>query len=123
MRRRLLLSLGLLLLVGGLGLALVLWFTIERAGVTRANFERVKQEMSRADVEVLFGGTAQEVSPGGRNWSILGNGPPTVHPRTIYGGDGGAAVITFDRQGRVVSKEWYDSPESFLNRVRRWLRL
>jgi outer membrane protein assembly factor BamE (lipoprotein component of BamABCDE complex) len=89
-------------------------------GVTKANFYRIEDGMSLAQVEALLGPPDYN-SPSGRNWELLYNGKTHVgHTRRVWGGDDGGARIDFDEEGRVFSKTWVDNPESFLDRLRRW---
>jgi hypothetical protein len=124
-RRRLLITLVLLLAIGLAGLFLFL--RTLGPGITRANFDRIADGDNRAVVEELLGGPPRDQSPDGTNWSEQHNGKLAPgHTREIWGGDYGAAILVFDEQGRVAHKSWMDSPETLLDRLRRrlfWIRL
>lgn len=51
----------------GLGVMLAL---PPEPGVTRSNFGRVKVGMSKADVESIFGGPANDTAPNGKTWGM-----------------------------------------------------
>src|SRR5581483_10869205 len=104
--------------------ALVPWLLAQQPGVTKANFERIEEGMTRREVEALLGGPPCDDSPSGRNWSELHNGKLTLGwTREVWGGNHGAARLVFNEEGHVVHKHWSDSPEPLLERIRRWLRL
>jgi hypothetical protein len=109
-RRRLLLSLGLLILLALLGLALVVALIPEHPGVTLANFERIEQGMCLSDTIAILGPDVMlmttEVSTTGQ-----------------WRGDMGAIVIIFDDGGRVRHKLWTAYSKPILERLRSWLGL
>jgi len=39
----------------------------------------------------------------------------------VWGGNDGAAMIEFNERGRVSFKHWTDSPETWLQKLARWL--
>jgi hypothetical protein len=98
------------------GIALgVLAMLPARPGVTKANFERIKEGMTLAEVEALFGEPsfrfAEFEDSGIRNW---------VASNRIL------ASVLFDPNGRVVRKEWWAWPqpqENLVDKIHRWLRL
>ena len=84
-----------------------------RPGVTKANFDRIEEGMTRAQVEEFFG-----------------------RPGTVirHDGPGGKAAITWeadDRSGAsvgflndcVTGAIWNNSPETVPDKIRRWLHL
>jgi hypothetical protein len=94
-----------------------------RPGVTRANFERIQDGMTRAEVEKMLGGQGPD-SPllGPLDMNMKTSGPVTellwVHPdRTTF------VAVDFDGDNRVVRKYWEESPPTFLEKLKRLLRL
>lgn len=75
-----------------------------RPGVTKANFDRIEKGMTKAQVEEIFGGEGQKTE-WGRYWKS---------------DDGSGAFFQF-RDHCVVYGEWYDSHETILDKIRRWL--
>lgn len=49
----------------------------------------------------------------------MGNG----HTRAVYGGNHGAAMIEFDKDGRVAIKSWRTERETFYDKVRTYFGL
>jgi hypothetical protein len=103
-----------------------LWLVLRDGGVSKARFEQVTDRMGLAEVVAILGPPADE-SPSGRNWSEMHNGPLAPgHVRLVWGGDHGAGIIVFDEQRRARHLAWEDSPETFVQMVRRrlpWLPL
>lgn len=116
-RRRLLLIASLPLAVG---VALVVLAMLPpRPGVTRANFDRIKEGMQLEEVEEIFGG------PGHRLPIGAGGVHSSVSPYSWRSEDGATAVIWIEspRSAVLGSKEWTDSTESLVQKIRRWLHL
>jgi hypothetical protein len=65
-------------------------------GVTKENFDRIEVGMVRSDVEAIFGGPAYVRRPHDRFYAIEWDNDAS----------GEAAVINFEENGRVASKEW-----------------
>lgn len=105
-----LLTLGLLACLALTGFVAVPWLMQQPPGpgITQANFELIRNGMSRGEVEAILGG------------------PPTVSGST---GDGpflewrGPAGVVSVRcvDGVVDGARWYPGNETFLARCRRWL--
>ena len=53
---------------------LVLALLPARPAVTQANFDRLKEGMTRVEVEAIFGGPPKYKSSNGRDWSMLREG-------------------------------------------------
>jgi hypothetical protein len=70
-----------------------------RPGVTKTNFDRIKDGMTRREVKAIFGPSAE--------WSM------TMMRRDEYAIDenGGIAQITFDEKDRVVDRNWLEWPD------------
>ena len=116
MRKRLLLAAGTM--AGLVGVALVgVSMLPSGPGVTKANFDLIKDGMTSEEVEAVFGRPPnhRQVFPGEQ---IL----PTRSYDWWGRGDDALAEIVFD-DDRVIGKIWQPSPESLLDRIRRWLRL
>jgi hypothetical protein len=133
MRRRLLFSLGLLVLLGALGLSflVLLW---PRPGISKANFERLRMGMGLEEVVQLLGGPADDYTSTKTKDLLLLYSPShgvVIPPGAkIWEGDEGGDYefiwVVVDEQGRVQDKG-YDSirlrPVSVLERVRSWFGL
>ena len=102
-----------LLLIAAVPLAIVVVLGVlsvlpSRPGVTKANFERIEEGMTKAEVEGIFG---REGKMGGvKLWMFW------------EADDGSEAGIAFI-DDCVVSKRWHDSTETILDKIRRWLHL
>jgi hypothetical protein len=91
-------------------------------GVTKANFDRIEKEMTRAQVEAVFGGQGTKDLPFYPRFGkgLQGHwGTAVVYWETH---DGSFAIVEFV-DDCVTDKEWQDSDESFLAKIRRWLHL
>ena len=75
-------------------------------GVTKANFDRIQEGMTLGEVEAIFGREGQ-MTEWGRYWKA---------------DDGSGAFFQF-RDHCVVYREWYESTETILDKLRRWLHL
>lgn len=88
-------------------------------GVTKANFDRIKEGMDRTEVEEILGGKAHKIQPTHRAKGMPGPGVMVA----FWGADDGSGVwITF-MTGGVAGKSWTDSDEAFFQKFRRWLHL
>jgi len=121
---RLLMYAAVLVLFATGALALSAWLMPARPGVTRSNFERVQDGMTLAEVSAVLG-EPSDVSPGGRAWGALHDGPrPINYAKHVWGGDTGGVYVMFDEKGGASYREWQDPPtESSWRRLRRWLGL
>jgi hypothetical protein len=88
-RRRLLPAAVALAVIAG---AVIAWPRLPRPGVTRANYERIRGGMTRAEVEGIFGGPGEPSSSDQADGNRLWRGP------------GLAVLVWFDEQGRVIDK-------------------
>jgi hypothetical protein len=96
-KRTLLVALAALAVVGAAGVV-VLWPRADR--ITEANLERIKEGMSRAEVDAILGGPPGDyrtgpTEPGRRTVFTLG--PPPER----WLADAGVAYVSFDDAGRV----------------------
>jgi hypothetical protein len=93
-----------------------------RPGVTKANFDRIQEGMTRAEVEEIFGGPSSEdvVISTKDGKMIITFDQPRVKG---WGADDGLAVIEFDEKGKTKEKSWSGLPLSLFDRIRRWLHL
>ena len=113
-----------LLLIAAVPLAIavilgVLVMLTTRSTVTKANFERIQEGMTRAEVEEVFGEKGEQELPG------------IVAAYVWYADDGSWTAIDFV-DGCVVRKSWHDSADGFLRpareltffqKLRLWLHL
>jgi hypothetical protein len=72
-----------------------------RPGVTRANYFRVKAQMTRADINGLLGGPRDDVQWGDR----LPNGGHCEW----WSGPAGSIWLVYDERERIVWKEWKET--------------
>jgi hypothetical protein len=79
-------------------------------GVTKANFDRIQEGMTKAEVEGIFG----------REGIMLGIERPVMVLWETS--DGSRTCITF-KDNCVRDKNWNDSDETTLDKIRRWLHL
>ena len=88
-----------------------------RPGVTPADIARIENGMTRTEVERILGGSGTVYfdavdSPGGQLTEIRWGQP---HDETCVD-------VWFDRDNRVISKISHP-PDTFMQKLRRWLRL
>jgi hypothetical protein len=79
-----------------------------RPGVTKANFDRIEMGMTLAEVEEIFGREGE---------------PCPCPPWVIWEASGGSLVSIKFVDDCVLDKEWPDSKETILDKIRRWLHL
>ena len=81
-----------------------------RAGVTKANFDRIEDGMSKPEVVEILGEPSTD--------QLVGAGLAIGHTREVWTANEGfvGALIVFDEQVRVFQKDWVD--HTFLGRVR-----
>jgi hypothetical protein len=119
-RRRLLLGLGLLALLGlagGLFAFLYPW-----PGVTGANFERIQEGMTLAEVEKILGGPPHDRGPI-INEADLRNGPGPQSRDTIasWTANGITVFVKLDEQSLVKATARLGVEETLTDRLRRLL--
>jgi hypothetical protein len=77
-------------------------------GVTKANFDRVQEKMTAAEIEEIFG----------RKGIVRMRGEIELRS---WRGDDKSEVWVLLRSDRVTGKKWFDSPETLPDKLRRWL--
>ena len=87
-----------------------------RPGVTKRNFDRIEKGMTKAEVEEIFGKKADGVG------LTLDREQKEKTHRIWEASDGSGADIHFV-DDCVVETDWYDSDETLLAKLRRWLHL
>jgi len=100
-----------LLLIASLPVTIALTFGVlsilpPRPGVTRTNFDRIENGMTRAEAEEIFGEKAT-------GWG---------EPRLWIANDVSMASIDIT-DDCVKGKEWHQFNETILDKIRRWLHL
>jgi hypothetical protein len=115
-RRRLLLMLAGFPCLGALAWGIMAMLP-PQPGVTKANFNRIKEGMTLAEVEAIFSFANAKVT----------NDPDPVSSTlwgdTWFSDDRDIAVVVWFNNATVVGKEWHGPSETFLDRLRRWLHL
>jgi hypothetical protein len=109
-----------------------------RPGVTKANFDRIEKGMTRAEVEEIFGGKGttwetfwmrsdadihKEMTKAEMHEMFVREGKGWQRFIMRWGEDDGAQAGILIQNDCVVAKQWFDSNETFLDKVRRWLHL
>ena len=103
-----------ILLIAALPLAIVVTFGVlamlpPSPGVTKANFDRIQEGMTKAEVEEIFGGKGV---------------PLWTSRELLWASDDGSEVeVDFGVVGCVQTKIWVSSNETILDKIRRWLHL
>ena len=105
MRKRLLLAAGTMAGLVGVGLVVLTMFPWP--GVTKANFDRIEDGMSRAEVERLLGGKGESLTRATCWWAA----------------DDGSSIVIFFTNDVLRSKHWGPSQEDIPDKIRRWLHL
>ena len=82
-----------------------------RSGVTKANFDEIKNGMTVTEVEQILGDRASIKNQEGRG-----------RLDTWLNGDGSNASVWFSN-GIVVQKAWTESTETLLAKLCRWLHI
>ena len=115
MRRRMLLVVGAMAVIGCAALVVLLTLP-PRPGITQANYDRIELGMTWVEVEQRFGEK-------GRLTEWTRDGEEIRQARLMWEAEDGSccAVISIE-DDRVIAKSWW-ATESFLNKIRRWLRL
>jgi len=102
-------SLGLALLL----LAIRPWQ--DRPGITKANFDRIENGMTVANVEAILGESAWPYA------SAFTTGSGTTTFAEWHGRDGAIADVVFSNDV-VTGKAWTASTETIPDKIRRWLK-
>jgi hypothetical protein len=107
-----------LLLLASLPLTVLVIFGVlamlpPRPGVTKANFDRVKEGMTLAEVEEIFGRVRDLQGASPVEGTVLMFWQET---------DGSWARIEF-LDDRVSATVWGDSDQTIINKIRRWLHI
>ena len=128
-----------LLMIAAVPLAIVVTVSVlamlpPSPGVTKANFDRIQKGMTLAEAEEIFGEKGevtrddkaliaeilgQEFARDGKSLKVRGD---LKVCRTWGANDGSGAQIEFV-DDCVVDKQWIDTDETFLKKIRRWLHL
>ena len=87
--------------------------------VTRANFDRIENEMSKREVQAILGKNSRTMQTNDCG-IVIWTTERWMRP------DGGRAIIVFVRAGEresIEMKDWIDSTETVTEKIRRWLYL
>ena len=102
---RLLLIASLPLLIA---VALGVLATLPRSHVTKANFDRIQEGMTKAEVEQIFGEKGK--------WDAETD-------RLVWQADDGTWACVWFIDGCVTQTNWLNPNETLLEKIRRWLHL
>jgi hypothetical protein len=114
-KKRLCLIAGSLVIFAVAGLTISLMMTDNGPGVTKANFDRIKQGMTEEDVARILGRPADLSTP------VSSRLPQTIR-RAYWQGDGEKKVSVTFYDEAAMGRTW-DAPETFLETIQRWLHL
>jgi hypothetical protein len=122
-RRRFFLSVAVLAVVLAGGLAVLIF--LPRSPISQRNCDRIQLGMSEAEVESILGG------PQGNHQDRQVDINVPLPPRQglfmkVWIGNDGAALVYFDKANKVGHVHFapaLNRDDSFLGRIRRWLRL
>jgi hypothetical protein len=119
--RRLLLGAGAVVLLALAGL--LAWVACPRAGVTRANYERIREGMTRRQVEALLGGPADDLAERGQDLPLLLGPDEDALIGDLWAGEEATIIVAFGSDGRVARKQLVRAlpEESLRDRLRRLL--
>jgi hypothetical protein len=101
-----------------------------RPGISRANYNLIREGMTRAEVETVFGGPPGNYSQFPDReaglWAIDPDDPALGRPdfigREVWIAADLAVTVWFDERQRAVKKAARDNPRrSFADRLRAWL--
>jgi hypothetical protein len=128
MKKRLLLKLGLVALLGAGLFVAWLWWTEPTTGICRVSANRIKIGMTEEEVAALVGLPAgiyvtepSFMSPSSE--AALERLQISPHSFTrVWSGDSGEIVVEFDVSAHVCFVEFL-AVETFLDKPRRWLHL
>jgi hypothetical protein len=103
---------------------LLLW---PRTAITRENAAKIREGMTRAEVEAILGKTPVPRPTDKKIWHRTPNGAEMFVGDYWWEGDM-VVIVAFDDAGKVRETQTFEVPDSarrdtFLDRVRRWLGL
>src|SRR6516165_6941322 len=106
-RRKLLVVLAVLAVVVAAGVVVALWPSRER--ITQENFDRIREGMSRAEVEGILGSPGDYTTgplndPDGIEIPLSLLPPPSGVESAWWAADYGTVGVWFDEGGRVLMK-------------------
>jgi hypothetical protein len=105
-RWRLFLGVGLLAVIGA-GVVVGWWAAATPAGVNRISYLRIGQGMRHEQVEAILGGPPGNYRTDGIDRIFMEGGLHRIgYRRQFWYGDDGDALIEFDSDKRVASREW-----------------
>lgn len=136
MRRRLLLKTGLVALLGVAAFVGYLWWTIPSSGINRTSANRIREGKSLHEVEAIIGLPAGDYRTKEFSLRTTAVAQITVADELVrvvkarnglrieeWLSDEGAIVVAVDREEQVFRSVWVSFSDSFLDKVRAWLRL
>jgi hypothetical protein len=116
--------------LGAVACCFIVWLTLPRSGITRANYERIQEGMVEQEVEGILGGRAGNYSrfpdKEAGLWAMDPDDPQFdrqyFRGREVWVGDDLAVAVWFDDHQRVVRKAAFAVPkQSVWDKLRRWL--
>jgi hypothetical protein len=129
MTRRRVLLLGSVAVV--VALAVAVWMVWPRPGVTWANAAKIREGMTRSEVEAILGGTPEQHPPPKDDPNITGFRPIGTFDVIVgeqWFGREVVVIVRFDDAGKVERAQTCElvgpvPDNTFLRRVRLWLGL
>ena len=101
-----------IILIAALPLAVIVTLcvlaTLHRSHVTKANFDRIQEGMTKAEVEQIFGEKGE--------WDA-------EIDRLVWQADDGTWASVWFIDGCVTQTNWLNPNETLLEKIRRWLHL
>ena|ERR1700733_8122591 len=108
-RKRLFIVASLIAVLIGIGMGAAALIT-DGPGITKAKFDRIEMGMAKAEVEEILGEKGKWIGEGLGKFAYW-----KVNDQEWVG-------IDFV-DDRLIQMEWHDSPETVLDKIRRWLHL
>ena len=99
---------------------------LPRSGITKASFDGIQEGMTLGEVEEIFG--RQLTQPSVEDEIVfqplwyIGRQRKRISHACWHADDGSVVWITFGNDC-IIAKQWHQSTKTFLDKIRRWLRL
>jgi hypothetical protein len=98
----------------------VLAMSPPRPGVTKTNFDRIQEGMTKAQVQEMLGQDGEFTG----GFTVVDRQEAQIAKAEFaWRADDGSVVFIMFVEGCVAAKYWSDSNETILDKIRRWLHL